>query len=53
VREAKGGKDRLVMLPQTLAPALKQQLLHSRANWDADHRVRRGGVETLHALGAI
>ena len=50
VREAKGGKDRVVMLPQTLAPALKQQLLHARALWDADNRAQRGGVETPHAL---
>lgn len=50
VREAKGGKDRVVMLPKSLAPALNQQLLHARAIWDADHRAQRGGVETPHAL---
>jgi integron integrase len=50
VREAKGGKDRVVMLPKSLAPALNQQLLHARAIWDADHRAQRGGVKTPHAL---
>jgi site-specific recombinase XerD len=41
VREAQGDKDRVVMLPQTLAPALKQQLLHARAVWDSDRRAQR------------
>lgn len=50
VREAKGGKDRVVMLPQSLAQALRSQLLQARAIWDADHRSQRGGVETPHAL---
>lgn len=50
VREAKGGKDRVVMLPQSLAPALRGQWQHARAVWDADHRAQRGGVETPHAL---
>jgi integron integrase len=50
VREAKGGKDRVVMLPQTLAQALHSQLLQARAVWDADQRAQRGGVETPHAL---
>lgn len=50
VRDAKGGKDRVVMLPQTLAPTLKAQLLHARAVWDADAKASRGGVETPHAL---
>ncbi|RZJ48210.1 MAG: integron integrase, partial [Acidovorax sp.] len=50
VREAKGGKDRVVMLPQSLAPTLRAQWRHARAVWDADHRAQRGGVETPHAL---
>ena len=52
VRDGKGGKDRVVMLPQSLAPApaLKAQLLLARAVWDADARAQRGGVETPHAL---
>ena len=50
VRDGKGGKDRVVMLPQSLAPALKAQLLQARAVWDANARAQRGGVETPHAL---
>jgi integron integrase len=50
VRDGKGGKDRVVMLPQSLAPALKAQLLQAPAVWDADARAQRGGVETPHAL---
>jgi integron integrase len=50
VREAKGNKDRVVMMPHSLAPALRQQLLASRAQWEADRQAQRGGVETPHAL---
>ena len=52
VREAKGGKDRVVMLPRSLAPALRQQMLSARALWEADRQAQRGGVETPHALEA-
>ncbi|APW48457.1 integron integrase [Rhodoferax antarcticus] len=50
VREAKGGKDRVVMLPRSLAPAMRQQMLAARAQWEADRQVQRGGVEVPHAL---
>ncbi|MDR7306322.1 integron integrase [Rhodoferax saidenbachensis] len=50
VREAKGGKDRVVMMPHSLASALRLQLLASRAQWEADRQAQRGGVETPHAL---
>jgi integron integrase len=50
VREAKGGKDRVVMMPRSLAPALRLQLLAARAQWEADRQAQRGGVETPHAL---
>lgn len=50
VREGKGGKDRLVMLPATLKPALKDQLTYSRAVWDADRRAELPGVYLPHAL---
>ena len=50
VRQGKGGKDRVVMLPRSLAPQLRQQLLAARALWDADRHAQRGGVETPHAL---
>lgn len=49
VRDAKGGKDRVVMLPRSLVPALRLQLLAARALWEADRTVQRGGVETPHA----
>jgi integron integrase len=52
VREAKGGKDRVVMLPRSLAVALRKQMLSSRAVWEADRQAQRGGVETPHALEA-
>lgn len=50
VREAKGNKDRVVMLPRTLAPTLRAQLLHARRVWEQDRQAQRGGVHTPHAL---
>ena len=50
VREAKGNKDRVVMLPRSLVPAMRLQLLAARAVWEADRQTQRGGVETPHAL---
>ena len=50
VRDGKGGKDRVVMLPRTLVPALRAQWLRARAVWDADARAGRCGVETPYAL---
>lgn len=50
VREAKGGKDRVVMLPRALAPALRQQMLAARGQWEADRHSQHGGVEMPHAL---
>lgn len=50
VRDAKGGKDRVVMLPRSLVTALRMQLLAARALWEADRQAQRGGVETPHAL---
>jgi Phage integrase, N-terminal SAM-like domain/Phage integrase family len=34
VREAKGNKDRVVMLPRSLAPALRVQMLAARELWE-------------------
>jgi integron integrase len=50
VRQAKGNKDRVVMLPGSLAPQLRMQMLHARGLWDADRRAQRSGVEVPHAL---
>jgi site-specific recombinase XerD len=50
VRDAKGGKDRVVILPRSLSPALRVQMLAARAQWESDRQAQRGGVETPHAL---
>lgn len=50
VREAKGNKDRVVMLPRALVSALRQQWLHARRVWEQDRQAQRGGVQTPHAL---
>jgi integron integrase len=52
VREAKGGKDRVVMLPNSLIPAIRAQLLASRAQWEADRQANLNDVETPFALSA-
>ena len=50
VREGKGGKDRAVMLPQSLVTGLKTQLHHAQALWALDRAEQRNGVEMPHAL---
>ena len=50
VREAKGNKDRVVMLPRSLAPALRLQMLAARASWEADRQAQRAGVQVPDAL---
>ena len=50
VREAKGNKDRVVMLPHSLESALRRQMLTARSLWEADRQAQRGGVDTPHAL---
>jgi integron integrase len=50
VRAGKGGKDRVVMLPASLAPALHTQIRRARALWEADARAGRGGVQMPDAL---
>ena len=40
IRGAKGGKDRVVPLPCSLAPALTTQLKHARAIWERDQAER-------------
>lgn len=34
--EGKGGKDRVVMLPQHLVPSLHEQMARARVLWEAD-----------------
>ncbi len=50
VREGKGGKDRALMLPDSLAAPLRQQLGRAAALWRADRDGGRGGVALPHAL---
>jgi integron integrase len=50
VREAKGNKDRVVMLPRSLAAPLRAQMLAARAQWQGDRDAARNPVEVPHAL---
>ena len=50
VREGKGGKDRVLMLPQTLVQPLRDQLAQARLLWAEDAAQQRGGVELPFAL---
>jgi integron integrase len=49
VREGKGGKDRVVMLPDRLIPALRNQLSRARETWAEDQQAGRAGVEMPYA----
>ena len=44
VREGKGSKDRALMLPESLAPDLREQLARARAWWLKDRAEGCGGV---------
>lgn len=50
VREGKGGKDRVVMLPASLVQPLKLQLQHARELWLADQTDGKAGVYMPDAL---
>ena len=50
VRAGKGGKDRVVMLPATLAPDLRGQLARARLLWQADAVAGKNGVQMPDAL---
>lgn len=50
VREGKGRKDRVVMLPESLVAGLREQLAKSHAMWQQDQRDGRAGVEMPDAL---
>lgn len=52
VREGKGAKDRVVMLPQTLREPLRQQLQQARRTWESDRLRGRSGVFMPDALDA-
>jgi integron integrase len=50
VRQAKGNKDRVVMLPRALEEPLRAQMLAARDQWEIDRKAQRNGVEVPHAL---
>jgi len=50
VREGKGGKDRMAMLPQCLVRPLRAQLRMARALWEGDRRQGVAGVDVSGAL---
>jgi len=50
VRQGKGGKDRVVMLPQSLVGGLRGQLNAARSLWTLDRQAGRGGVFMPDAL---
>jgi integron integrase len=50
VREGKGGKDRVTVLPENLIAPLRQQLAHARALHQKDLAAGRGGVWLPDAL---
>jgi integron integrase len=50
VREGKGGKDRVVMLPAALITLLREQIDRSRALWAKDRAEQRAGVWMPDAL---
>jgi integron integrase len=50
VREGKGAKDRVVMLPLSLAADLREQLAKARLVWAGDVEAGTAGVELPHAL---
>ncbi len=50
VREGKGAKDRVVMLPASLVPALREQMERARRLWAQDRAAGRAGVHMPNAL---
>lgn len=50
VRSGKGDTDRVLMLPRSLEPALREQLRKARVLWSADLAAGEGGVYMPDAL---
>jgi integron integrase len=52
VRDGKGGKNRVVMLPRSLEGELKSQVKAARCQWEVDRQEHHAGVEVPHALAS-
>jgi len=52
VRQGKGGKDRVTMVPASLVPALERQVARAETLWRADRHNQCAAVELPHALAA-
>lgn len=50
IRDGKGAKDRVVMLPQSLISSLKIQLTNAHVMWELDRKNQLPGVEMPFAL---
>jgi integron integrase len=50
VRSGKGGKDRVVMLPESVVADLRQQLAAAHGQWQQDAQGGTPGVQLPHAL---
>ena len=50
VREGKGAKDRVVMLPRSLVEPIRLQLARSHMLWESDRAVERPGVAMPDAI---
>ena len=50
VRAGKGNKDRVVMLPHSIVPPLREQLARARVLWGTDQAEGRAGVAMPDAL---
>ena len=50
VRDGKGGKDRVVMLPEAMQDALRNQVVTARAIWTQDRAAQCAGVHLPYAL---
>lgn len=51
VREGKGSKDRALMLPESLAPSLREQLSRARAWWLKDQTFQRAFKRAVEQAG--
>jgi len=50
IRDGKGAKDRVTVLPRSLKPALREHLQRMRCLWTADREAGREGVQLPDAL---